>query len=102
MLYAITMDNLLLWRRYVFYKTGDIGPDAWQGPVKVGDGWHGFKHVFSGGERVIYGVLPDGTLRRHRHTGWKTGQYAWTRHGDITRGWGDYRHVFGAGGFSTR
>lgn len=96
-LYAVTMNGDLLWYRFLFYKSGDNQPGAWQGPVKVGNGWDSFKHLFTGGKGVIYGVLPDGTLRRHRHTGWKTGQATWTPHRDVGSRWGDYQHVFGAG-----
>ena len=43
----------LLWYRHVGSADGSF---EWEGPKKVGTGWGGFEHVFSGGDGIIYVV----------------------------------------------
>ena len=45
-IYAITEDGKLQWRKYNGYMTGG-GYDTWQGPTEVGTGWGDFVQVFA-------------------------------------------------------
>jgi hypothetical protein len=96
-IYAVAQNGDLLWFRYLRRKTGDTGPNAWRGPVRVGTGWSGLRHVFGGGHGLVYAVLADGTLRRLRHLGWAEGSENWGQHRDIAKSWGSFRHVFSGG-----
>jgi hypothetical protein len=65
--------------------------------TKVGTGWNGFKHVFFGGRNILYTISPDGTLRWHKHLGYRTGEFKWAQGRDVGTGWGNYKHVFSPG-----
>ena len=63
------------------------------GAEKVGTGWGGFKHVFSGGNGIVYAIDPvvearlnlsggttpasGGDLWWYRHVGWEDGSFRW-------------------------
>ena len=89
----------MLWFRHVARENGSFD---WNVPMKVGTRWDTFKHVFSGGDGVIYGVTPRveatafehavegstqaadiATASRHIPEGWKPasgGDLMWYRH----------------------
>ena len=109
-IYAVTQDYRLLWYRHTGFATGQ---DTWAPhlPVapghldgQIGEGWN-FKHVFSGGNGVIYAVTQDNRLLWYRHTGFADGRDSWAPHlpvpaghlaGQIGEGW-DFNQVFSGG-----
>ena len=103
-IYAITADGTLKWYQHNGFNTG-VGLESstsWNATKDVGRGWGDFSYVFAGGEGVIYGIQPDGTLRWHRHLAYQTGQGletqgAWANSRSVGRGWTDYKHVFSGG-----
>jgi hypothetical protein len=100
-IYTITDDGILRWYKHNGFLTG-VGletPGAWEGPKNVGRGWGGLKHVFSGGDGIIYTIADDGILRWLKHNGFQTGAGletpgAWEGPKNVGRGWGDVVHVF--------
>lgn len=100
-IYAVNDQNQLLWYRHLGFADGT---DRWQTtPDKkgyIGEGW-GMKHVFSGGNGVIYAVNNQNQLLWYRHLGFADGTDQWLTTPDpkgyIGEGWG-MQHVFSAGG----
>ena len=77
-------------------------PGSWANPRTVGRGWSGYKHVFAGGQGVIYVIADDGTLKWYRHKAYLTGSGletpgSWEGPKDVGRGWGDVEQVFSPG-----
>src|SRR5689334_7876084 len=67
-LYGITENGTLRWYKHNGFMLGEGLDDShfppwWEGPNDVGFAWQGLKQVFSGGDGIIYGVAPDGTLK---------------------------------------
>ncbi len=114
-IYAVTQDDRLLWYRHTGIADGR---DAWAGhlPVpagqldgQIGVGWN-FKHVFSGGNGIIYAVTQDNRLLWYDHSAFADGQNSFTAPPDLTdaqkqakkvpgqigEGW-DFRQVFSGG-----
>ena len=103
-IYTIADDGILRWYKHNGFLSGAglDTPGAWQGPKDVGRGWAGLKHVFSGGNGIIYTIADDGILRWYKHNGFLTGAGldtpgAWEGPKDVGRGWGDMKHVFPGG-----
>jgi len=103
-IYVIQPDGTLKWHRHLAYRTGEglETPGAWATSRNVGRGWANYKHVFSGGNGVIYVIANDGTLKWFRHKAYLTGEGletpgAWEGPKDVGRGWGDVRQVFSPG-----
>lgn len=103
-IYVIQSDGTLRWYRHLAYRTGEglETAGAWAGPKNVGRGWSGYKHVFSGGEGVIYVIANDGTLKWYRHKAYLTGDGldttgAWEGPKNVGRGWSDVQQVFSSG-----
>ena len=75
-IYAITDGGELRWYRHGGYRVGG-GLETWEpqntGYRVVGHGWSGVRHVFWGGNGVIYAVMPDGELRWYKHNGYPNG-----------------------------
>ena len=98
-IYLIRPDGTLDWRQHLGARTGLT---EW-GPAKVvGRGWNGFRQVFSGGDGILYVIEAGGKLRWYKHNGYQTGAGmetpgAWDGPREVARGWGDFKHVFGAG-----
>jgi hypothetical protein len=78
-IYAVTNDYRLLWYGHSAFADGqnaftpppdlsDADKHAGKAPGQIGWGWN-FKHVFSGGNGVIYAVTQDNRLLWYRHTG---------------------------------
>jgi len=70
----------------------------------IGIGWSEFKQVFSGGDGVVYGVLPSGELKWYRNTGYATARGyndagGWDpRSGKtIGIGWNSFKQIFSTG-----
>jgi len=103
-IYGITPDGTLRWYEHKGFNTG-LGLESagnWEGGRKVGRGWGGLRHVFSGGDGVIYTITPDGKLWWYRHAGYRTGagletNGSWEGRREVGRGWGDAEHVFSTG-----
>ncbi len=82
---AVTQDNRLLWYRHTGAATGQstwaphLPVAAGRLDGQIGEGWD-FKHVFSGGNGVIYAVTNDNRLLWYRHTGFADGRDAWAPH----------------------
>jgi Tachylectin len=73
------------------------GTDNWTGPKQVGGGMDRYQSVFPGGEGIIYGINPDGTLDRYRHDGRGEGLAGhWTTVKGMASGWNTHLHVIGA------
>ncbi len=83
----------LLWFRHV---GRNIGSSDWLGPNRVGNGWHIFDHVFSGGNGVIYGIKADGDLMWYLHQGREEGSFRWIDGKKVGNGWG-FQYVFSGG-----
>ena len=83
----------LLWHRHLGWADGS---DRWaQAPKTIGQGWD-FKHVFSGGDGVIYAINHDGDLVWYRHLGREDGRFVWDGPRTVGHGW-DFAQVFSAG-----
>jgi hypothetical protein len=105
----------LWWYRHVGAADGSF---KWEGPKKVGTGWGGLEHVFSGGDGIIYlitrsvpasmatGIGPGmggqpasgGDLMWARHIGREDGSFRWQ--GPLKKvgtGWGQMQQVFSGG-----
>jgi len=98
----LTLDGNFVGGRLKWYRHlgHDDGTPAWSpGPKTVGDHWK-FRHVFSGGDGVIYAITDSGRLLWYRHDGSGDGSYKWATPNGKTReighGW-DFEHVFSAG-----
>jgi hypothetical protein len=103
-IYVIQPDGTLKWHRHLAYRTGEglETPGAWATSRNVGRGWAGYKHVFSGGNGVIYAIANDGTLKWLRHKAYLTGEGletpgAWEGPKTVGRGWEDVQQVFSPG-----
>jgi TolA-binding protein len=100
-IYAVQKNGVLTWFNHTGTETGAV---AWLGGQgggnAVGTGWNNFKTVFGMGDGVIYGILPDGTLRWYQHklylTG-KAGPGSWAPSVDVGTGWNNFKFVFGGG-----
>ena len=95
-LYAIANNNDLLW-----YQNANAsrpgGSHDWLGPKKVGNGWGGFKDVFSDGGGAIYALQNDGTLRWYGHDGYFDGTQAWHDPTTVGNGWAGFKQIVPAG-----
>ena len=94
-IYTVQDNGDLLWYRHD--GRGD-GSFAWAEPgsgKKVGNGWSNFKHVFSGGDGVIYAVRDNGDLLWYRHDGWGDGSFAWAAGSGtkVDKGWSNFIEV---------
>jgi hypothetical protein len=76
-IYGIQANGELKWYRNTGYLTGagynDAGGWDSKSTKTIGIGWGEFTQIFSGGDGVIYGVLPSGDLKWYRNTGYLTG-----------------------------
>jgi hypothetical protein len=103
-IYAVAPNGELRWYRHNGYTTGG-GLETWEPQDSdykvVGSGWAGFKHIFWGGDGIIYAVTPGGELRWYRHYGYQTGGGLETWHSSgyktVGQGWGHYLHLFSGG-----
>lgn len=105
-IYVVASNGELRWYRHGGYREGG-GLETWEpqdtGHRVVGTGWNGLRHVFWGGDGVIYAVTPNGELRWYKHNGYPHGGglETWepqdTSHRVVGQGWGDMLHVFSAG-----
>lgn len=104
-IYAITPDGSLKWYKHNAYLSGAglESPSAWdpRSGKEIGVGWNSFTDLFAGRGGVIYGVLPDGSLRWYKHRAYLTGgglndAGAWDPRGgkEIGVGW-KFKEVFG-------
>jgi hypothetical protein len=100
----------LTWAHHIGREDGRF---AWEGPKKVGSGWSGFEHVFSGGDGIIYGIDPvvkarvlftgettpasGGNLWWYRHVGSADGSFKWEGPKKVGSGWSGFEHVFSGG-----
>jgi len=100
-IYVIANDGTLKWFRHRAYLTGEglETQGAWEGPKTVGRGWENVQQVFSGGDGIIYAVMPDGKLRWFKHVGYLDGRGletpgAWEGPKEVGRGWSEVKNVF--------
>jgi hypothetical protein len=113
-IYAINATGDLLWYRHL---GRDDGSFQWEGPKKVGSGWDGYEHVFSGGGGIIYVIEPrveatlptgigpgmgghpasGGNLLWYRHVGQEDGSFRWEGPVKVGTGWGGFQRVFSGG-----
>lgn len=84
----------LFWYRHL---GRDDGSFRWEGPRQVGIRWDAFKHLFSGGNGVIYGVQQNGDLLWYRHVGCSDGSFIWQGPKKVGVGWGTMSTVFSGG-----
>jgi hypothetical protein len=100
-IYAITQDGQLLWWKHKNWLTGTtdtpFGETAWEGPKVVGVGWGDLKHVFSGGNSVIYVVTKEGAVKWFQHYGSADGRFEWKGPFDVTSGLTNYTKMFSVG-----
>lgn len=103
-IYGIGADGILRWYRHNGATNG-VGANiagSWNGANNVSTDWGAFRHVFTGGNGVIYGITQDGKLIWLRHAAFLTGDGAdvpgaWDESREVASEWGEYRHVFSAG-----
>jgi hypothetical protein len=98
-IYMINNAGQLLWSRYDSKITNN---QQWANRNKItaiGNGWHNYQHVFSGGDGVIYAITTNGKMRWFRHTGWQDGSNKWASGSgrQVSRGWQDTIKVFSGG-----
>jgi hypothetical protein len=110
-IYAIVPNGDLIWYRHL---GRDDGTFRWEGGKKVGTGWAGFEHVFSGGDGIIYAIDPistkavndvpgipsrisGGNLWWYRHVGREDGSFRWEGPKRVGTGWAGLEHVFSGG-----
>ena len=67
------------------------------GPKGVGSGWGDFKHLFSGGNGIVYAITKDGKLLRYKHLDFGIGARSWEDAKEVGSGWGDFKNVFSPG-----
>jgi hypothetical protein len=72
------------------------GGAQWAGGLVMGVGWQGYKHVFYGGNGIIYAIDPSGNLRFCQDVG-LDGSFNPPVCPVIGTGWGDFRQVFASG-----
>jgi hypothetical protein len=99
-IYTLDDNGNLKW----FWHTGVLdGSYRWREPSQlVGTGWNSFTKIIPMDRGVIYGILPDGTLRWHKHLNYMTGlggtgDGAWAKAKIVHSGFDKYRTVFGGG-----
>jgi len=101
----------LLWYRHVGRNDGSF---RWEGPEVVAHGWGQFKHVFSGGDGIIYAVEPTveslvpavgragppsgGRLLWYRHVRRADGSSRLEGPKTVGDGWGGLERVFAGDG----
>jgi hypothetical protein len=103
-IYAVSDQGELLWYRHYGSRKGlsiEI-PGSWDGAKRVGTGWHNFKHIFSGGDGVIYAITPDGYLKWYKHIGFEKGEAIWEGPIEVGNGWNNFSKVFSSGTHVTR
>ena len=100
-IYAVATDGRLLWYRHNDPAGGAPGfANNGQG-TQVGRSWNNFLHVFPEGGGVIYAVTNDGKLLWYRHNDPVDGASGFVNNGrgqQVGTGWGQFTHVFSAGG----
>jgi N,N-dimethylformamidase len=107
-IYAITEDGSLVWFRDLL-RDGSNGPagSGWapRSGTAIGAGWGSFRHVFSGGDGIIYAVRPTGELLWYRDvardgSNGPTGAAGWAAGSgnQIGSGWSSFTAVFATGG----
>lgn len=95
-IYGVTDTGDLMWMRHEGRLDGSFRwapvPD---GGKRVGIGWN-LKHLFSGGDGIIYGVTETGDLMWMRHDGRNDGSFVWAPapHGGKKVGSGWTRRAF--------
>jgi hypothetical protein len=97
-IYAVTAKGELWWFRHEGH--GD-GTERWtnkEGGMWMLEGWGTYKHVFYGGDGVIYAVSADDRLLWYHHEGHDDGTVRWTSEEGRTvgTGWG-FKRLFSAG-----
>ncbi len=95
-LYMIAQNGDLNWYRNES-SSQPGGSTSWQGPKQVGNDWHGFTTVFSGGGAAVYGVRPDGTLLWYGHDGCFDGSPNWREPRQVGTGWNGFKAIFSGG-----
>ena len=70
---------------------------TFEGPLKVGSGWAGMRHIFSGGNQIIYAITADGKLLWYRHIAQPALAHGWGGAFELGAAWGDVRLVCAAG-----
>ena len=99
-IYAVNDNMNLLWYKHLGFADGT---DRWLTTPEekgyVGEGWN-FKHVFSGGDGIIYAIDSNGNLLWYKHLGFVDGTDKWLttpeKKGYIGEGW-NFKQVFSAG-----
>jgi Tachylectin len=88
----------LMWYRHDGRNDGSFRWAFSEGK-KVGVGWGNLKHVFSGGDGVIYAITDNGDLMWYRHDGRNDGSFRWafSEGKKVGVGWGSFKHVFSGG-----
>ncbi|GMX65420.1 hypothetical protein Elgi_46900 [Paenibacillus elgii] len=102
-IYGVDQNGNLRWYRYK--GNGEYNPAGNQGWYPnsgniVGNGWHSFRNLFSGGNGVLYGVEQNGNLRWYQYLGNgehnPAGNQGWySNSGNIIgNGWHNFRFIF--------
>lgn len=100
-IYALADNGELKW----YWHTGILdGSYRWRNDTGslVGTGWNSYTKIIPMDKGVIYGILPDGTLRWQKHLNYMTGlggttAAAWSEGKIVHSGFDKYKTVFGGG-----
>ncbi|MCP4848736.1 MAG: hypothetical protein GY899_12400, partial [Verrucomicrobiaceae bacterium] len=111
-LYSVDSGGALRWYRHSDWQRGGSAQEDWtenSPALLTTGGWNQFKQVIPGGEGVLYGIKPNGSLVWYKHEGWLTGTPNWTSLSETVlstgsgegSGWAAFKHVIygGAGVF---
>lgn len=107
-LYSVDSGGALRWYRHSDWQRGGTAQADWTDnspALLTTGGWNQFKQVIPGGEGVIYGIKPDGSLVWYKHEGWLTGTPNWTSLSETVlstgsgegSGWAAFKHVIYGG-----
>lgn len=88
----------LYWHHHNSRKIGEA--NEWKGRelISRAERWDNYKHVFGGGEGVVYAITQSGDLKWRRHLAWTNGKQRWTEWKTIGRGgWNVFNGIFSGG-----
>lgn len=96
-IYLIDKAGEIYWYKHLGYQTGE---KTWLNNgvgKKIEAGWNDARHVFSGGDGIIYKIDSQGDLYWSKHLGFQDGTAKWSEQKKVGSGWQNLRQVFSGG-----